>query len=66
MASITWQKAEYRQLIEEIMAEKLKSLSAEELLVKCLRYHGAYTETLSVSQLKSLHAALLVDGAKRV
>lgn len=58
MAALHQQKAELRDKIGRIIERWAKDQSRDELIKTCGRYHAAYTNMLSVSELKALLAAI--------
>lgn len=65
MAALHQQRAELRDRIGQFIEKWAKEKNRDELIKACGQYHAAYTNTLSVSELKVLLAIIERDDASR-
>ena len=65
MAALHQQRAELRDKIGLIIEGWAKEKNRDELIKSCTRYHAAYTNMLSVGELKVLLASIERDDASR-
>ena len=65
MAALHQQRAELRDKIKQFIERWAKEKSRDELIETCAQYHAAYTNMLSVGELKVLLASIERDDASR-
>ena len=65
MAALHQQRAELRNKIGLIIEKWAKEKNRDELITTCRQYHAAYTNMLSVGELKVLLATIERDDASR-